>query len=321
MTSDARSSFWIPVCPSKCALVIGLPVEREDFYQQMHQPEHDFAKFVLENLGGHASLAWQEYERLARLVQYVCIEVERLGVTVVQKAGLAELRTLFTSGMRAVTLVSHWRMLTIQGIDILDPHKLLGVLDSKQTAGPILEALHAAWHDSLNWYPLSSAIEEMPAERLRKALADRLCGYVKAANTFYLRRSDREGEADPRWKELTRTGLERVLDETLLNRGRFVELYDGLHTLSELIESIPQAFDGVLDLSICHSAFAFETIKQQRPECLMVVNRFPATLEFRMVRYKLLVELLAETPRPFIPLAAKVHGELGEAYEGSEGCT
>jgi len=301
--------------------VIGLPLEREDFFRQMQQPEHDFAKFVLENMGKYELLAWQEYKRLARLVQYVCIEVERLGVTVVRKGGLAELRAVFASGMRVVTLVSHWRMLTLQHEDIIDPHKVLGILNSAQTDGPILEALRAAWHDSLHRYPLSSVTEEVPAEQLREVLAERLCEYVKAANTFYLRRSDRQEEADLRWKELTRTGLELVLDENLLKRGRFIELYDGLHTLPELIESIPQEFNGVFELPICNSAFAFEIIKQQRPACLMVVNRFPATLEFRMVRYKLLVKLLAKTSQPFMPLAAKVHRELGGAYGGSEDST
>ena len=33
-------------------------------------------------------------------------------------------------------------------------------------------------------------------------------------------------EPDPRWKELTRTGLERRLKESLLVRGRFIELAD-----------------------------------------------------------------------------------------------
>lgn len=303
--------FWTAVGPADCALAVGIPLDWSEFLRQAADPAYHFARFVVENAGGHAEAVRRAYEERARLVQHVCTAAERLGVHVARGVRLADLASIFSRNVQVATIVAHWRMLTVKPEDVLDPHALVATLDADGSEHPCQVALRAAWHDAARRSPGEAVHAGLPVALARAEVARRLRRYVESANAFYLPPDVRRVEPDLRWKELTRAGLESVLSASLLARGRFIELADGLHTLPEFVSAVPPAFGGVLDLTICHSAFAFETIKAARPNCLLVANRYPARIEQRMVRYKLLVKLLADEPRPFIPLVTRLHGELG----------
>lgn len=88
-----------------------------------------------------------------------------------------------------------------------------------------------------------------------------------------------------------------------------IEFSDGLHTIPELVESIPIEFSGLLDLTVCNSVIPAASIRQNRPNCLIAANRHPAELRSRMYLYGLEISLLEKEPQPFVDVITKVHSK------------
>src|ERR1051326_4139585 len=68
----------------------------------------------------------------------------------------------------------------------------------------------------------------------------------------------------------------------LFRRGRFrvvvlfahwgedaVEFYDGFAPVGTIVEQVPDDFDGVVDLCVCHSNHLREQLSVRRPKCLV----------------------------------------------------
>jgi len=301
----------LAVTPSDCALAVGVPLFRETFLAQLADHENfDFARTMVGT--GDPSFWWDRvYSPIVEVQNRICREMQALGVTVVQQARRADLIALFAKH-RVVTLATHWHMSSISPDDIVDPMGMTLMLNKRDKT----DSLGRAWTDFLG-----ACGSQLPPDvnELRAALAAWLRTLADTANAAYNPRSATGGSPDADWS-LTRPALERTLAGAL-KPARVVELIDGLQSLGEFIQCIPRNSNCIIDLSICRSALAFELIKYQRPECLLVVNRFPVHPIPRFLRYSLIMKLLARSPLPFLEAATAVHsGEVIFDEETSTSC-
>lgn len=300
-----------PVAPSDCALAIGLPLTEQDFFSDLTNDQLDYAASIKRRYQVTDVGAWRLYEKIASYAQRVCDEVEQDGVNVIRHATISTLTTLLHDHF-IVTIVTHSAWPPIRENDLHHPQSLVDAIQRRR--GPVPEALKAIL---LNGGAIGPQGSFVTTQNLARELTQWLRKVTEDAHTWFGRGVDEftsSLEADSSvlpLRYLTRPALELAFPDEIAP-GRAIELRDGLHTLPELIAAIPQAFSGILDLTICNSAILGPAIKLARPDCLVAVNRALADPDVRFVRYRVVIKSLRRHPAPFGKVLAEVHSALTE---------
>jgi hypothetical protein len=303
----------LPVSPNRCALALALPLTREQFLADLSRPDQkDFVHHFRAEKGlqkADPEFCWEVYQaEEASFAEAVCYQAERLGVTVRYEARLSDLTDLL-GRFSVVSLVSHWRFVPVEPEDILEAPKMLELLkrpenQPQESIKQACETLDAALFQS-----------ETNARWSREELQRRLAGVIstianEAERLYWDDRASRsfkpELTLDGLGSRLTRLEFERAFPG-IIAPARMIEFHDGMHTVAELVESVPNDFAGLLDLTVCNSVIPAAWIRHSRPSCLVAANRRPAELRSRMYLYGLQISLLAKRPMPFVDVIKQVH--------------
>jgi hypothetical protein len=86
-----------------------------------------------------------------------------------------------------------------------------------------------------------------------------------------------------------------------------IEYADGPHVLDDVIAALPPAFDGVIDLTVCHSPRAIAAIKRARPRCSVLASRHPANLDLRLAMYRQVLRLIDRQGTGYTEALQRVH--------------
>lgn len=295
-----------PVGPADCALAIGIPLTRNDFFSDLTDAQHDYAAAIKTNnphLSGEG--LWRRYKDLAGYAVKVCEAVQQAGVKVIPQARLTDLAGLFEN-YAVVTVVAHAAWPEIGAGDIADPAGLLRKI--KTSRGPIPGALRTLLKEAglgrSDAAATSRERQEVLIHRLREITHHAHAWYENEAK-FHTPDITAASASFPA-HHLTRPALELAFPGSI-TPGRAIELRDGLHTLPELIAVMPEHFSGILDLTMCNSAILGPAIKQARPDCILAINRAPASPDVRFARYRVIIKQLQRTPAPFGQVLADVH--------------
>ena len=302
-----------PVSPNDCALAVVIPLTREQFLADLvRADEKDFVRHFREQKGlqqAEAEFCWEIYEaEEAVFAEAVCCEAERLGVTVRFNAGLADLTDLLNR-FPVVTLVTHWRFVPVEPADILDAPALLARLQSPEAG--VQQAIRQALKLLDPQLLQTETTAQLSGEELRQRVAAAIGTIADEAERLYGDESASEGfqpEQMPNGlrNNLTRWEFEQVFPDCIAP-ARVIEFNDGMKTMAELIEAVPQDFSGLFDLTVCNSVIPAAPIRHRRQNCLVAANRKPAVLKARMYLYGLEISLLAKQPMPFIEVIKQVH--------------
>lgn len=95
--------------------------------------------------------------------------------------------------------------------------------------------------------------------------------------------------------------------------GDRIEFADGLVTVDQLVSVLPPDYNGVLDLTTCHSTRAIRWIKRARPGCTVLANRGETDLDIRLAVYRQILRVLQRERTSYVEAASKVHLALLEA--------
>ena len=291
--------------PDDCALAFAIPLTRERFLSALAQPEEK--DFVFEFRKGRGleradpEFCWQVYEaEEVALVSAVCEQIAHHGVTIAYDVDLTQLTALLTE-FSVVTLVAHSRFVEFEIADIATPLAILNILRE-----PPLE-LHQQ---------IRASVIDLDPDLLEcgdgvENLQSRLCNVFRTiANQAEKLYADEDVQITRNPDHHLRTRLTRAEFErafpSAIHGARVIEFSDGLHTIPELVQSIPNEFSGLLDLTVCNSVIPAAAIRDER-RCLVAANRKPAELRARMYLYGLEIDSLATNPRPFIDVIRDVH--------------
>jgi hypothetical protein len=313
-----------PVSPSDCALAIAIPLSREQFLADLARPEEkDFVHHFRREAGllkADAEFCWEAYQDAeAILAEAVCGETERHGVTVCHAARLADLTALLQR-FPVVTLLTHWRFVPVNPNDVTDAGRLLESLRSPRT--DVEQAIRCTFEllDADLLRPEVTA--KIRPETLAQRAADVVSAVVNEVERFYLdgaasRDLSLEQMPDGLRDRLTRWEFEQAFPDCIAP-APMIEFAEGLRTLPQLIEAVPRDFRGVLDLTVCNSVIAANSIRHVRPDCLVAANRKPAVLRVRLYLYGLVVKLLSKQPRPYIEAVTQIRTGRS-VYKANEG--
>ena len=110
------------------------------------------------------------------------------------------------------------------------------------------------------------------------------------------------------WAALARTrSVITLVAHWVAGSPPLIEYADGPHPLDEVVEALPAGFDGVLDLTVCHSTRAIAAIKTARPRCSVLTNREPARLDLRLAMYRQVLRLVQRERTRYVQAAQQVH--------------
>lgn len=85
-----------------------------------------------------------------------------------------------------------------------------------------------------------------------------------------------------------------------------VEFHDGLKDISEIVQTIPISFDGIIDLCICHPTQLSFLIRKKRPNCLVRYIPNKATPAFWLHFYLVLFKHLQKTDNTYLTALEEV---------------
>lgn len=307
------------VTPRDCALALTIPLTREQFLSDLAQTQNkDYAAHVKRrNFKPRFDddYYWDEvYRPLPRIVGQICNEVEKRGVTVKRSLMLSELPDLLKN-FKVITLIAHWRFSKIRPEEITDPNGFLAALHAPQNEvqRAVRQEIMKSCPELLN----EQFLRQTSEEEMRGKTVAAINPIIAAAHALYRQRDSNDtksqsaGVHDDLLTEVSLLRLTRVAFEqafpTQIAASRAIEFSDGLHNIAQFVETIPDNFDGLLDLTVCNSVIVGEVIKFNRPKCLVAVNRYPTQPHVRLAFYKLAIEMLSRRPALYIDVLTKLH--------------
>jgi hypothetical protein len=295
------------ISPSECALAVCLPLTIEEFFQQLSSSSAaDFAKHVRKAnflQGAADEYYWQAvYAPVAARMERVLSRVESMGVRVVRRACSNDLRPLCRR-YQVVSVLAHWRFLSLRLDDLLNHDALIRQMSAPGTDVQEVVARGVAARLGDGW---NRAGPEEMLIALNDIIAVAHRGYRRAEPNSEVWRPEVPEEA----YRLTRPRLEEAF-RGCIRPGGSVELADGMHTIEEFARTLPEEFDGVLDLALCNSAVLLAAVKRVSPACTVVMNRYPADIMIRITLYGLVIEQLRKRAGSFVDAVATVHSRSG----------
>ena len=114
--------------------------------------------------------------------------------------------------------------------------------------------------------------------------------------------------ADWRTAMLTRDVVTLVAHSTGGPTGvEAVEFADGLHPVDAVAGAIPSTFAGVVDLTLCRSDGPGEAIKRRHRDCLILINKDNAKLDYRVVVYRHAMRVLRDQRASYVDVVTRLH--------------
>ncbi len=294
--------------PHECALAIAIPLNRDNFLAGLDSGiNKDFAKSLARrNSALTEDALWETvYAHTAKTVTSVAQAVAEQGVTVINNATLNNVQELFQR-FQVITLVAHWRSSSFYPSDFIDPNQLITVL--KQPSTPLehelVRALPEKWiHNIYVGEDNADNTHSLP-----KKLADYFNNILKSS-TLYSDPVQNQmykiaGYDTDYHKYLNRLVIDNIF-QGIVSPGNRIEFFNQFNSTEEVVKAIPENYDGLLDFTVCNSILIGNVIKRQR-QCIVLVNKKPATTELRMVLYKGTIELLARLNIDYMDAATMI---------------
>jgi hypothetical protein len=268
----SAESLWNlsdPTDPEACVLLNCLPITRADYVKDYARwPEYDFVRGAARDHSPES--AWETYGAdLAQSVELLLETARSNRIMVASRAGKSDFAHAFSHGNKVVILVAHWRGSQLVGRDLLaEPEEVVALVDKadppdvgRQTIEAIRGHFRSALVDSSNIRSTNERQQHF-ASRLNKYIVQApgiLPGLLGLNPNELLVIGDI-------WLETLHRNILDTCSQPLVVPGNRVELGDGLHSTSSLIELIPQSWGGLIDLTMCRSAIFGHQIKSGRSD-------------------------------------------------------
>jgi hypothetical protein len=258
--------------PSDCALLVSVPLQRSEFMADLGARTDFVELFVASQRSRDLDVLWATYEASAATVVASTERARRRGVTVFRRCVLADFERCLGQ-FQVITLVAHWRSALFRASEILDLQGVARFVEAErgdEERGPADATIAAAMLNRR----LHADITHIENHGVR----DSHDAAVETRRQYALWHARRE--LQPRLTPAVRSG------------GPAVEFANGLVPLERVVAAVPEAFDGVLDLTVCNSALLAEEVRRRCRRGLIIANAFPGTLDMRMEFYNAAIDLV-----------------------------
>lgn len=299
--ADVDDVYWRSVSPSDCALLVAVPLTREDFLsdaamataEDVALARGDYAfRMVSVGHNGDAEAAWRsDGLPVAELCRDLIDEAGNRGFRyVTDRADRMTFMEAMRSGALVTMLVAHRR-----GANVLTRDIRLGLRDR----------LSEAFVDPTN----------QSAARLAQCLAGVDLSDAKAIrrgfNAFIEESPDRDDARDE---------LDSLLADDLVP-GSCVEFRDGYHKDAEVASWIPSEWKGIIELGVCHSIRLALALKQRRQNRHIVTNEAEKEPSRCLREMHEAVLRLALEPQPYVSLRAMIFAQYSSTLRRKSACS
>jgi hypothetical protein len=212
------------------AILFGTPLTQVEFdKRRVAGPPSDY----IQNLEGRDGDPWNYYRQDADAGSQLLEGAKCDGARVYPAATLEHLREA-TAICGTVIILAHWRGASFRARDLLvAPEQLVAFIET--SPDPIVQEFRGLWPDPVEIEKFFNAA--IMGKTLLKYLP---LGFCNSTMTDTLRFA------------VLRDLLDEALGENIAPGNR-LELFDGLHAVDAVEDAIDSRFDGLLDLSMCHS--------------------------------------------------------------------
>lgn len=310
---------WPAVSPQQCALMVALPRSLAEFQADCHRPDMDFSRAVWKAFNGkNTEQLWEEsLGRLIHAVSAVEREAAGCGVRVLSSGHSSDLGQSFLRngnfGMRTgyLCLIAHRRFVPLVMDDILNPTLFVERLHNilcDDTPSRVAMVLRRGFGNLKNVGKVVY-LEEIVAQL--QELLQPVQRYYEDYATWWLTHLGTvvEPDDDPAGL-LTRTDLDVLFGESLRPSAE-VEFRDGLKTVRQLAESIPENFEGFIQLDVCHGVIVAEALKRMRPKAHFIVGNRRVHPVRALARFVTIIRCLRQKPQPILEVLETVRGGHG----------
>jgi hypothetical protein len=268
------------VRPRDCALLVAVPSTRREFFDD-YRVGTDFVKrYTSESPSPDAS--WGQYEKYASLARHVIDRVKKRGVSVIERATLADLHKTLPA-YPVTTLMAHWRSARFRPDDISRTSRVAEYLAERAAAPDALRA-------SDGTQGLAADLNRLLDEGTSNAEGSKAAGGITADQY--------------RWHE-RRQKIEAALPGAFRG-GAAVEFAGGFCNIAEISGGIAATYAGILDLTVCQSVLLGEMVRRKCPRCLVLTSAEEVSMDFRLAAYHQAIEILARSPRPYENLVVDI---------------
>ena len=208
--------------------------------------------------------------------------------------GLLDLPELLASHP-VVTIVAHWRGSSLGADDLItEPAHFLERVKSKvdPLGVELAHRLICARSDGILSQPDAALRASLLTEWINEAV---IHSHALLPGAFKAEANITTVIDDLTLQARHRAMLDRAFPD-LLRPGNQIELRDGLHAPEDLEAAVPEGWTGILDLAICHSAYAAHIVKAGRCERRIVANARKIIPGVRLRIQKTLYRNLHATP-------------------------
>jgi hypothetical protein len=258
-----------PTDPESCVLLNCLPVTCADYVKDYDLwPEYDFVRSVARDRSPES--AWEAHGAdLAKLVGFLLETAGSSRMEVVSRANKSDFARAFSHACKVVIFVAHWRGSRLVGRDLLaEPEEVVALVnkaDPPNIGRQTLETIRDRFSRAL-----ADIAQIRSANERQQHFASRLNEYIIQAPTILpgvlgLNTNELLVIGDI-WLETLHRDILDTCSSPLVLPGNRVELGDGLHSTSSLIELIPDHWSGLIDLTMCRSAIFGHQIKRGRSD-------------------------------------------------------
>jgi hypothetical protein len=308
--------------PSDCALLVAIPLTKERFMLDLARPdEKDYATHVKESrfldkpeakrFAAEESHWNVYYKTAAEIILWHCRQAGRLGVTVKTDGTLNDFNELLKK-YKVVTLLSHWKFTKLYPSDVFDPFLFFETIEHPQTS--VQKSLFREFAQKTPDLLRGKNKHSYSFEELQEMIAAVVNPLLTNAHSFYKKNpylpenaQDKESELleVPSLERLTKVTLELNFSHCITPR-KAVELADRMYTVSEVVDSIPKNFSGLIDLTVCNSVILGQAIKSSGLKCLAAVSRYQTEPVPRMRIYLQAVRSISKKPESFVDVLTRL---------------
>jgi hypothetical protein len=295
--SLARQTVW----PRECAFLLTFPTTREEFFEDTHPGQAtDFLQknFARTNLTQEEN--WKLYRPTADLAEEVTIALQNWGVHVIRRARATDCFSAMAAN-RVTILCAHWRSSEIDQEDV-NWQVLEEILENCETM------VFTDWAARL--IEAGSAALDCPQQKT--VFIDKLNRLIRdeclVSDPRFGGMPGQRAATKQHQMFLNRKALDKCFPGVFRN-GTSVEFADGFILIESFANCVNANYAGILDLSVCNSILLGEMIKLRAKKCLVVATELPALVEFRLLLYRSLFQLLRDG-QPYLETLTRLREEL-----------
>jgi hypothetical protein len=320
MTEEIRSVNFSGgvVGPHDCALAVAIPLSAEELAADFEDPRKEFARTVVAPAVRAASglAAWNGgYAEIASHVAEIVDEVRGLGVTVVERATLADVARLAAS-RRVVTILAHGPFPLLNEDDVLDRDALWAAFrpdaGDPPASNPTIRRIsrESDVRNAQSFAQLIDVLRELIRETRKRFFAEPAAEPGVDILAALEARGSNLG--------LTRMHLREGIPGAIKSPP-IIELADGIKDFDQFCGTLPQSFTGVLEFLACAALWFGPAIRRRRSGCGDILSpNQRARIVPRARLYVNVCRLLAQVPMGYSDATLAVHRTAMDWYKQNQ---